>query len=126
MASILAAAMTSTRVWSQDEIAHLLEDATVFYVSRSNGFAMGRVVADEAELLTLAVAPEAQRAGLGTALLAEFETAATVRGARHAFLEVAEDNTAARALYDACGWRPTGRRPGYYRGTDALILTRSL
>ena len=51
---------------------------------------------------------------------------ARARGASEAFLEVAEDNRAARALYARGGWAPVGRRPGYYGGGDALILRRGL
>ena len=87
-------------------------------VSRAQGFALGRVIGAEAELISLAVAPEARRAGLGRALLGAFATAAHARGATRAFLEVAADNKAALALYAAAGWRESGRRKGYYRRPD--------
>jgi len=90
---------------------------------------MGRVVAGEAELLTLAVAPQERRKGLGLALLAAFDDSARAAGAESGFLEVAAANVPARALYKAAGWREVGVRRGYYRlpdgGTDdALVLSR--
>lgn len=92
---------------------------------------MGRVIADEAELLTLAVAPPARRQGLGRGLLAHFLDEARRRGATRAFLEVAADNGPACALYQAGGFAEDGRRRGYYRGpdgvvVDALLLSRAL
>ncbi len=69
--------------------------------------------------------------GLGRRLLAAFETAARDRGAETAFLEVADGNAAARALYLAGGYAETGRRKGYYRSPegrriDALVMARTL
>ena len=119
------------RPWSAAEIAALLADPTTIPVLRPEGFALGRAAAGEAELLTLAVAPEARRRGLGTALVAAFEAEARARGAGEAFLEVAESNAGARALYARLGYLPAGRRPGYYRSaeappTAALVLRKSL
>ena len=67
--------------------------------------------------------PDARRAGLGRRLLQGAQDRAASDGARAMFLEVAEDNFPARALYVACGYRPVGRRRGYYAGGgDALVL----
>lgn len=131
MARVHAAAMTTSRPWQASEFATLLADRTVFAVAEATGFALGRAVADEAELLTLAVAPEAQRRGTGARLLAAFEADARARGAASAFLEVAADNAPARALYARAGWGEAGRRPAYYAragapAADALILRKSL
>ena len=99
-----------------------------FVVTVSQGFAIGRSVAGEAELITLAVDPAAQGHGKGRKLLAAFESAAQ---ADRLFLEVAADNRPALALYHAAGWAEAGRRPRYYpRATggavDALTLTKTL
>ena len=99
--------------------------------ARGAGFLLGRVLEDEAELLTLAIEPALRRRGLGRALLAAFEAEATSRGATSAFLEVAETNAPALALYSGAGWTEAGRRPGYYprEGTDpesALILVKTI
>lgn len=90
-----------------------------------------RVAADEAEILDFGVAPDARRRGTGAALLAAAEQAAAAKGAGHIFLEVAESNTPARALYAKRGYREAGRRPRYYirpdgSREDALILRRDL
>lgn len=119
------------RPWTAAEFAALLSAHGTLLVALPGGFALGRAAAGEAELLTLAVAPARRRQGLGRRLLAGFEAAARAAGAAEAFLEVAEDNAAARALYAAAGWRPAGRRRGYYRaasgaGADALILRKAL
>jgi len=94
------------------------------------GFAIGRAAAGEAELLTLAVAPDARRKGHGRRLVAAFEAEAARRGARTAFLEVAMTNHAARTLYTRLGYSVTGRRPGYYGDSDqtidALVMARAL
>jgi len=119
------------RGWSAAEFATLLESLHVFVIKQENAFALGRVIADEAELLTLATDPCARRHGLARAALAGFEAEARARGAVRGFLEVAADNAAARALYDAAHWRECARRAGYYPrrsgpAADALILEKHL
>ena len=101
-----------------------------FVVAQDTGFALGRVVEDEAELLTLAVSPRAQRKGTGAQCLGAFEREARARGAKRAFLEVAATNIAARALYAKAGWEEGGVRPGYYRADpapiDAILMSKAL
>lgn len=92
-------------------------------MTRQDGFLLGRVITDEAELLTLAVAPQARRAGCGRALTQAFVETARSRGALHLFLEVSADNIAAQALYRGLGWSEAGRRRGYYgTGIDAIVM----
>jgi ribosomal-protein-alanine N-acetyltransferase len=89
----------------------------------SGGMILARVAADEAEVLTLAVAPEVRRAGIAAALLRESVITAAALGAAAMFLEVSVANTAARAAYDRVGFQPVGRRRSYYAdGSDALVL----
>jgi len=131
MAALHARCFTTPRPWSEAEFAGLLGQAGVFAATLPGGFALGRALAGEAELLTIAVAPEARRAGLGLRLMAEFAAAARARDAETAFLEVAAGNEAARALYARAGFTEAGRRRGYYhhpdgRREDALILTLPL
>lgn len=131
LAATHAAAMDTGRAWSAAEFADLLRSPGCFAVGDARGIALGRAVTEEAELLTIAVLPEDRRAGLGGALLAAFESAAATRGASTAFLEVAEDNTPAIALYRRRGYAEVGRRKGYYAapdGTrrDALLMSRTL
>lgn len=119
--------------WSAAGFAALLGDPHVVLRDDhlSRGFALIRVIGDEAELLTLAVDPTFRRNGIGRGLMERVDTCAQTRGAQKIFLEVAETNQAARALYDTCGFRQVGRRPGYFRAPDAgavaaLILCKSL
>lgn len=118
--------------WSARAFADLLGQAGVFALAEADGFILIRVVADEAEILTLAVRPAARRQGVGARLLGRAAVEAARRGAVQLFLEVAEDNVAARALYAAAGFGEVGRRRGYYaaagdengdqRRIDALLL----
>ena len=117
--------------WSAAAFADLLIQAGVFAVEAADGFILMRAVADEAEILTLAVRPAARRGGLGGRLVGEGVLAAAARGATRVFLEVAEDNVAARALYERTGFVEAGRRPGYYAAADggrrdALLLALNL
>ncbi|MDP3339032.1 ribosomal protein S18-alanine N-acetyltransferase [Frigidibacter sp.] len=131
LAALHAACFTVPRPWTASEFADLLARQDTFLLQEPTGVLLGRALAGEAELLTLAVAPEARRAGIGARLLAGFLAEAAARGAETAFLEVAEDNQPARALYERAGFAPAGRRRAYYRhpdgtSTDALVMTRAL
>ena len=117
--------------WSACEFAELLSQPGVVAIAESDGFVLIRIVLDEAEILTLAVLPKARRQGLGRRLVEEAAVAATKGGAARLFLEVAEDNAPARALYDRAGFSQIGRRKAYYAQgdgsrTDALVMSRNL
>ncbi|MFY0681015.1 MAG: GNAT family N-acetyltransferase [Thalassovita sp.] len=122
LATLHAAAFTTQRPWSADEFASLLSSKFVFLAPVSNGFALGRVIADEAELLTLAVAPSYQGQGLGRRAMAQYHAVAATKGACSSFLEVAETNLSARHLYDSLGYQQTGRRADYYRLIDGKMV----
>ena len=119
MAEIHAACFSMPRPWSDAEFTDLLRSRDVFLCEAPAGFALGRVAGPEAELLTLAVLPEARRQGAGTALVADFENEAKRRGATEAFLEVSDQNPTAIRLYDTAGYQNAGRRKGYYQGPDS-------
>lgn len=113
--------------WDRAALAELLASPGVFAVAEEDGFILIRVVVDEAEILTLAVRPSARRAGLGARLVEAAVVRAAALGAERMFLEVAEGNAAARALYARSGFVEMGRRRGYYshadgRREDALTL----
>lgn len=131
MAALHARCFTTPRPWSAAEFAHLLVEPLCFALTEPGGVLLGRAVAGEAELLTLAVAPEARRKGIAARLLAGFLAEATARQAESAFLEVAADNAAAIALYGRGGFATAGRRRAYYArpdgpALDALVMTRAL
>ena len=84
------------------------------------GFALGRAVLREAELLLLAVRRDFQRKGVGLSLLRRFAAVANARGAERLHLEVRDGNHALR-LYTAAGFAEVGRRRNYYTGSDGQI-----
>lgn len=97
----------------------------------SAGFIIGRLVADEAEILSLGVCAPFQRYGIGRRLVEGLIRAVAAAGGTHLYLEVATDNSAAIALYRGLAFAEIGRRRAYYQrsdGTscDALMLKRSL
>ena len=94
------------------------------------GFSLVRSVADESELLLLAVMPTHQRRGVGARLLEEFVQSARGQGVRRVHLEVRDGNPAIE-MYRLAGFDAVGRRRNYYRGSDgrqfdALTFAREL
>jgi ribosomal-protein-alanine N-acetyltransferase len=132
LAALHARCFRTPKPWSAADFSGFLADSLCFLLVEGDaGFLLGRAVAGEAELLTLAVAPDARRRGLGRKLVARFLYQARLRGADSAFLEVSAENAAAMALYESAGFAQSGRRSGYYRtpdGTrvDALVMHREL
>lgn len=122
--------------WNAETVANLLAAFGGFGLIAIKGaepiaFAIGRVAADESEILAIGVVPALRRIGIGGRLLGATLLNAGQFGARRVFLEVAEDNASARSFYAAHGFVSVGRRRGYYwrlgkKATDALILSRSL
>ncbi len=95
------------------------------FLHERGGFLLLRIVLDEAEIIT--IGSVVRRQGIASALLAQSIAAARAGGATKLHLEVAEDNTAARALYTKFGFTLAGRRRAYYpNGANALILTLDL
>jgi len=92
------------------------------------GYLISRAVAEEAEILNLAVAPEERRHGLGTRLLEAGLSALSEAGAHQVWLEVRESNAAAQGLYQRRGFTAAGRRSRYYKNPveDALVLRMEL
>jgi len=113
--------------WSPRSVgAHLRADVRHGWVVERRGrvvaHLLGMAAADEAELLTVAVHPRRRREGLGRRLVRHAQRRWAQAGVEAAYLEVREDNAAARALYATLGWAPTGRRRSYYRdGCDAVL-----
>lgn len=132
LAALHARCFTTPRPWSESDFAGFLQDPLAFLLTEGDAaFLLGRAVAGEAELLTLATAPESRRLGLGRKLVARFLYQARLRAAETAFLEVAADNAPARALYLASGFTESGRRKNYYENPqggriDALLMQRTI
>lgn len=128
MAEIHARAFPPAERWGPDAIGLQLALPTTFgLLDERGGMVMGRVAADEAELLTVAVDPTVRRQGIGGVLLHGALARSRERGATRMFLEVSVANCAARLLYTRSGFLVVGRRAGYYRdGSDALVLRAEL
>lgn len=95
------------------------------------GFIVGRLAADEAEILTLGVGKSWQRHGVARRLIEGLTRAARRAEAKRVFLEVAADNIPATVLYSRLGFKEVGRRKGYYSrnsgpAIDALVLSLQL
>ncbi|RYH03836.1 GNAT family N-acetyltransferase [Salipiger sp. IMCC34102] len=125
LAQTHAAANSTDRAWSAEEFTALLSSPGALLAGDERAFALGRCIAGELEVLTVACHPDHRRQGLSRAAVAALIERA---GAERCFLEVAEDNVAARALYHALGFTQIGRRRAYYRretgaAIDALVLS---
>ena len=122
------------RAWSDGEFASMLGDRNVVAhratIGRTLvGFIVSRIVGGEAEILSIAVAASRRGKGLGRQLLDLHLRRLAGLGVRAVFLEVADDNESARALYRRAGFRDVGRREAYYapgKGSAALVLRRDL
>ena len=82
------------------------------------GYLLANIVADEAEILSIAVAAEYRNFGKGTKLLKYFSTFIAAKNVTTVILEVADDNKAALTLYRSHGFSECGRREGYYKRSD--------
>jgi ribosomal-protein-alanine N-acetyltransferase len=123
LAKIHAACFTRPRPWGAQEFRNLLASDTVFLCVENHGFALGRVAGPEVELLTLAVDPDQRRGGIATGLMQDFIGQAKDKGASEAFLEVADDNTAAIALYRRFGFLEAGLRKDYYANAHGIHVS---
>ena len=111
--------------WSGPQCAGLLPMPGVWLVLARDrdqvvGFALGRIVLTEAELLLLAVKKKARQRGIGKSLLNRFVEDAQERGADRLYLEVRDGNWAVK-LYKGAGFEEVGRREKYYTGGDGQI-----
>ena len=120
------------RGWEEDEVHQLLSDSAVVahraMVRRTMvGFIMSRIAADEAEILSVAIAPARRGRGFSRPLLDFHLRSLAGLGARTVFLEVDEHNAPACKLYGGATFHEVGRRQGYYQGgAAALVLRRDL
>lgn len=127
-AATLAAlhAVSFPDAWSADFIGGLLRSPGVFAWMEGKGFILARAAGGEAEILTLAVAPEERHHGIGLLLVRKAARHAQELGAKRLFLEVASDNEAALGLYLGLGFMAVGSRKAYYGARDAQVLKAPL
>jgi ribosomal-protein-alanine N-acetyltransferase len=124
------------RGWGESEFDSMLtERNTLVHRLRIGrkvvGFSVSRMAADEAEILSIAVAESHRGRGLSHTLLLTHLGHLAGRGVRTVFLEVEENNQPARRLYERAGFTVVGRRERYYRQGDgeplnALLMRRDL
>jgi ribosomal-protein-alanine N-acetyltransferase len=124
------------RGWGESEFDSMLtERNTLVHRLRIGrkvvGFAVSRMAADEAEILSIAVAESHRGRGLSHTLLLTHLGHLAGRGVRTVFLEVEENNQPARRLYERAGFTVVGRRERYYRQDggeplNALLMRRDL
>lgn len=124
--------------WDRPSISALIEHpAAAAFIAQVReprtvaGFVIGRIAADEAEILSIGVAPEWQRRGIARQMIEGLVRAAQRTEVKRLFLEVSADNTAATRLYQGLGFEAVGRRKAYYRRpggqpVDALVLALNL
>ncbi|MBS1301330.1 GNAT family N-acetyltransferase [Loktanella sp. SALINAS62] len=131
LATLHAVAFTTDRPWSAHEFKDLLSQTGAVLAGDYRAFALGRFIAPELEILTVACHPDHRRQGLARKAVMTILDQAQMRGAETVFLEVASDNIAARTLYDALGFAKVGQRRGYYQRADgppvdALVLSKAI
>ena len=124
--------------WSAPEIEALIASTSVVGAAAIDpatkalrGFSLARATADEAEILTIAVAARFRQRGVGKALLQSQCAQLAAAGVRSLFLEVEQTNAAALALYGRMGFVQVGARPGYYKrpaqtSGHALVMKKAL
>jgi ribosomal-protein-alanine N-acetyltransferase len=124
------------RGWGEGEFENMLSESnTLVHRLRMGrkviGFSVSRIAADEAEILSIAVAQSHRGRGLSNNLLLTHLGHLAGRGVRTVFLEVEENNQPARRLYKRAGFAVAGRRERYYRQAsgeplNALLMRRDL
>ena len=124
----IAAQTPEAANWSKESYLKFASEAgSLALVLETGGqigaFLLGRLAADQAELINLAVAASERRQGAGTALLAKAIQEWRLRGAKSIYLEVRESNTGAIAFYEKHGFAKSGLRRGYYRAPDEAAVT---
>ncbi|MET0969782.1 MAG: ribosomal protein S18-alanine N-acetyltransferase [Tardiphaga sp.] len=124
------------RGWGEAEFDQMLRDGNTLVHrlrlhGRVIGFAVSRIAADEAEVLSVAVAPKCRGRGLSRDLFLTQLGHLAGRGVKTVFLEVEENNAPARRLYERSGFVMVGRRERYYKEANgvemnALVMRRDL
>ncbi len=124
------------RGWATDEFEQILIERNSLahrlrLEQKTIGFIVSRIAADEAEILSVAVASAYRGRGYSRELLRTHLGHLAGRGLRTVFLEVEENNRPARSLYQRAGFRVVGRRERYYKDAggqqlNAVVMQRDL
>lgn len=109
--------------WSEQTFEDYLKDKQTLVFGTDSCFSVVRLLASEAEILTLATRPSGQGKGRATQMLLEAMEHLKRAGVEVVYLDVSDQNTAARALYAKCGFTGFDLRHNYYRdGTTAIVM----
>ncbi len=129
-------ALSFHRGWGEGEFDQMLRSREVLahrlrLGRTTEGFIISRIAADEAEILSVAIAPDRRGRGLSRGLLTTHLGHLAGFGVAKVFLEVEENNQPAVRLYQRAGFRTVGRRERYYREAggqelNALVMQRDL
>ena len=119
--------------WSEKSILETLEQPNTICLmadkaERTAGYLLAYTAADEAEIARIAVVKELQRQGVARVLLSELEAICGSQGIKKILLDVRCGNSAARALYEAAGFKEDGIRQRFYENPaeDAILMSRQL
>ena len=111
--------------WSESDFMELKKSGCEIVASK-NGFIVWRTTADEAEIITIGVAPNMRRSGIAESMILLMEQELKKQSVVNIFLEVSEVNCPAKKLYEKLGFKAVGKRQKYYDGTDAIIMSKRL
>ncbi len=115
--------------WSESQIASI-PDYGFYIVAESEGDILGcgsiYCIAGEGQIMNIAVDPNFRGLGIGKGLMQNLEKRAKERDCDIISLEVAENNHSAIGLYEKCGYAESGRRKGFYKGIDAIMMEKKL
>jgi len=115
-------ARSITPAWPETDMAeHCTSDICLGLGQSLEAFIISRLVEDQAEILTIVTDPEFRKKGHARALLSAVENHIKEQNGKLIFLEVAEDNDPAIALYRESGYEHIGRRPAYYRRPEGRV-----
>jgi ribosomal-protein-alanine N-acetyltransferase len=114
-------------MWSEDSLSETVAQGIAWVAElggRVAGILVGRIAADEFEILNMAVARDFRRRGVATQLVRVAIHEAEIAGVARTYLEVRASNQGGIAFYTRFGFRACGRRPGYYRdhAEDAVVM----
>ena len=119
--------------WSEKSILETLEQPNTICLmadkaERTAGYLLAYTAADEAEIARIAVVKELQRQGVARVLLSELEAICGSQGIKKILLDVRCGNSAARAFYEAAGFKEDGIRQRFYENPaeDAILMSRQL
>lgn len=112
--------------WSLADIEQAIRNGYVYLIAEDAGYGGMRVVFTDAEITNIAVRPRMRRKGVAAAILSALTAEAERAGADRMLLEVNEGNTAARRLYEKCGFKEIAKRKNYYKSETAIVMEKVL